>query len=139
MDVVTDSKLLQTLINGIIFLLGHKINSVQGPRFFSGQQAMAPSKEILQNILNDREDEHSSYFNNICGSVCEYAFGSQTQQTATTKGTPFRVYNTIAGYFQNVKDYKNEEAKAKSIFFGTGFNKSQNAFRLCTEFEKIKN
>jgi len=103
------------------------------------QQAMAPSKEILQNVLNGREDEHSSYFNNICGSVCEYAFGSQTQQTATTKGTLFGAYNAITGYFQNVKDYKNEEAKAKSILFGTGFNKSQNAFRLCTEFEKMEN
>jgi len=103
------------------------------------QQAMAPSKGILQNVLNGREDEHSSYFNNVCGSVCEYAFGNQTQQTATTKGTLFGAYNAITGYFQNVKDYKNEEAKAKSILFGTGFNKSQNAFRLCTEFEKIEN
>ncbi|MBC7389099.1 MAG: DUF932 domain-containing protein, partial [Opitutaceae bacterium] len=103
------------------------------------QQAMAPSKEILQNVLNGREDEHSSYFNNICSSVCEYAFGSQTQQTATTKGTLFGAYNAITGYFQNVKDYKNEEAKVKSILFGTGFNKSQNAFRLCTEFEKMEN
>ena len=103
------------------------------------QQAMAPSKEILQNVLNGREDEHSSYFNNVCDNVCEYAFGNQTQQTATTKGTLFGAYNAITGYFQNVKDYKNEEAKAKSILFGTGFNKSQNAFRLCTEFEKMEN
>ena len=103
------------------------------------QQAMAPSKEILQNVLNGRKDEHSSYFNNVCGNVCEYAFDNQTQQTATTKGTLFGAYNAITGYFQNVKDYKNEEAKAKSILFGTGFNKSQNAFRLCTEFEKMEN
>ena len=85
--------------------------------------------------MNVSEDEHSSYFNN----VCEYAFGNQTQQMTTTKGTLFGAYNAITGYFQNVKSFKDEEAKVKSILFGTGFHKSQNAFKLCTEFEKMEN
>jgi hypothetical protein len=40
---------------------------------------------------------------------------------------------------QNVKTYKNEETKLKSILFGTGFNKTQSAFNLCNEFEKHGN
>jgi len=103
------------------------------------QQAMSPSKEVLQNVLKGREDEYSGYFNNVCGNVCEYAFGNQTQQTITTKGTLFGAYNAITGYFQNVKSYKDQEAKVKSILFGTGLTKSQNAFRLCQNFEKQGN
>ncbi|RZL47814.1 MAG: DUF945 domain-containing protein, partial [Pedobacter sp.] len=103
------------------------------------QQAMAPSKEVLQNVLDCKEDEYSSYFKNVCSDVCEYAFSSHTQQTSTTKGTLFGAYNAITGYFQNVKEFKNEESKLKSIQFGTGLNKTHSAFKLCQSFEKNKN
>ena len=53
------------------------------------QQAMAPSKEVLQKVLAGVEDEHSTYFKNVCQDICEYAFTSHTQQTATTKGSLF--------------------------------------------------
>ncbi|RKD15206.1 alpha/beta hydrolase [Pelobium manganitolerans] len=102
------------------------------------QKAMAPSKEVLQNVLAGKEDEHSTYFNNVCQNVCEYAFTSPSQQTATTKGTLFGAYNAITGYFQNVKQYKNEECKLKSVHFGTGLTKTQAAFKLCIEFTKGK-
>jgi len=102
------------------------------------QKAMAPSKEVLQNVVAGKEDEHSTYFNNVCQNVCEYAFTSPSQQTATTKGTLFGAYNAITGYFQNVKEYKNEECKLKSVHFGTGLTKTQTAFKLCTEFTKGK-
>ncbi|MEJ7691569.1 DUF932 domain-containing protein [Daejeonella sp.] len=101
------------------------------------QQAMAPTKEVLQNVLNGNEDEHSSYFKNVCQDISEYAFSNETQQTETTKGTLFGAYNAVTGYFQNVKGFKDEEAKTKSILFGRGLWKSQNAFRLCAEFERI--
>ena len=100
------------------------------------KQAMAPSKEVLQNVMAGKDDEYSTYFNNVCNSVCEYAFTSHTQQTSTTKGTLFGAYNAITGYFQNVKGYKDEESKLKSIQFGTGLSKSQSAFKLCQQFEK---
>ena len=101
------------------------------------QQAMAPSKEVLEKVLNDENlDEYSARFNNTVERVCEYAFGNETQQMATTKGTLFGAYNAITGYFQNVLSYKDGEAKLKSILFGNGLNKTQAAFKLCTEFEK---
>ncbi|HXI01158.1 MAG TPA: DUF932 domain-containing protein [Sphingobacteriaceae bacterium] len=100
------------------------------------KQAMAPSKEVLENVLNGKENEYSTYFKNLCNNVSEYAFSNETQQTTTTKGTLFGAYNAITGYFQNVKEYKNDESKLKSIQFGNGLNKAQTAFKLCTQFER---
>ena len=100
------------------------------------QQAMAPGKEVLQNVLDENIDEYSSRFLNTVERVCEYAFTNETQQLATTKGTLFGCYNAITGYFQNVMHYKNDEAKLKSILFGNGMNKTQSAFNLCRAFEK---
>jgi len=101
------------------------------------QQAMAPSKEVLQKVLDDENmDEYSSRFLNTVERVCEYGFSNETQQLETTKGTLFGAYNAITGYFQNVMDYKNDEAKLKSILFGNGFNKTQAAFNLCRAFAK---
>ncbi|MEJ7558111.1 MAG: DUF932 domain-containing protein [Pedobacter sp.] len=98
------------------------------------QVAMAPNKEVLQNLQNGKEDELSSTFNNMVSSVMDYALTSQTQQEATTKGTLFGAYNAVTGYFQNVRNYKDEESKLKSIMYGTGLQRSQTAFNLCEEF-----
>jgi phage/plasmid-like protein (TIGR03299 family) len=100
------------------------------------QHAMAPSKEVLKNVIDENIDEYSSYFLNVVDKVCNYAFTNDTQQMETTKGTLFGAYNAITGYFQNVKSYKNEEMKLKSILFGSGFNRTQTAFNLCRGFEK---
>src|SRR5206468_3862656 len=100
------------------------------------QQVMAPSKEVLEKVLNDENiDEYSSRFLNTVERVCEYGFSNETQEMETPKGTLFGAYNAITGYFQNVTRYKNEEAKLKSILFGNGDNKTQAAFNLCRAFE----
>lgn len=36
----------------------------------------------------------------------------------TTKGTLFGAYNAVTGYYQNVRNYKNDEAKLQSIVMG---------------------
>ena len=60
---------------------------------------------------------------------------SDTQQMDTTKGTLFGAYNAVTGYFQNVRSYKDSEAKLQSIVLGgTAQLKSQKAFELCTAF-----
>jgi phage/plasmid-like protein (TIGR03299 family) len=100
------------------------------------QQAMAPSREVLQNVLDENIDEYSSQFLNTVEKVCEFAFSHPTQQMDTTRGTLFGAYNAISGYMQNVKQYKTEEVKLKSILFGNGFTKTQTAFQLCREFER---
>ena len=100
------------------------------------QQAMASSREVFQQVIEGREDEQSACFKNVCNTVLEYALGSETQQTTTTKGTLFGAYNAVTGYYQNVKEHKSLELKLKSIQFGTGFQRSQSAFELCEAFSK---
>ncbi len=98
------------------------------------QLAMVPNKEVLRNIQTGNLDELSSCFNHMCDTAYEYAMTSPTQQTDTTRGTLFGAYNAITGYFQNVRTYKNDEAKFKSIMDGTGKLRTQAAFDLCTDF-----
>lgn len=101
------------------------------------QHAMVPNKEVLQNLQAGKDDEISTLFKNIVGTVHEYALASPTQQMETTKGTLFGAYNAITGYFQNVRQYKNDEAKLKSIFLGgTAQLRAQSAFQLCSNFAK---
>jgi len=98
------------------------------------QEAMSPSKEVLENIRKGAEDQLSTVFKNVCENAFVYAMSSPTQQTETTKGTLFGAYNAVTGYFQNVKEYKAQEDKLDSILFGTGLARSQTAFRLCEQF-----
>lgn len=99
------------------------------------QLAMVPNKEVLDNINKGHFDELSTCFNNMCDSVFEYAMNSPTQQSETTKGTLFGAYNSVTGYFQNVRTYKDEEAKLKSLLYGgTAQMKTQKAFNLCADF-----
>ncbi|MFC0513100.1 DUF932 domain-containing protein [Mucilaginibacter angelicae] len=98
------------------------------------QIAMAPNKEVLQNLQAGEQSELSASYTNIVDKVCEYALSSPTQQMGTTAGTVFGAYNSVTGYFQNVRNYKNEEAKFKSIIEGTAKMRGQNAFNLCRDF-----
>jgi len=98
------------------------------------QVAMAPSREVLKNLQNGNDDELSATFNNMVSSVMDYNFTSNTQQEVTTKGTLYGAYNAVTGYFQNVRNYKDEENKLKSILFGTGLQRSLTAFSLCEEY-----
>ena len=99
------------------------------------QLAMVPNKEVLQNLQAGKEDELSTAYKNMCDAVYEYGLSSPTQQTQTTRGTVFGAYNSITGYFQNVRNYKDNEAKLKSLLFGgTAQLRTGRAFHLCEDF-----
>lgn len=99
------------------------------------QLAMAPNKEVFNRLKESEKAVLSMQFRNVCDSVCQYAFSSPSQLTLSTKGTLFGAYNAITGYFQNVRDYKSEEAKMKSLLYGgTAQQKTQKAFNLCFDF-----
>lgn len=101
------------------------------------QMALVPNKEVLQNIQAGKEDELSTCFKNITDAAFEYAMTNESQQLETTKGSLFGAYNAVTGYFQNVRTYKNDEAKLKSLLFGgTGQMRTQKAFNLCESFAK---
>lgn len=97
------------------------------------QLAMVPNKEVLENIQAGKEDELSTMFKNICDSAFEYAMVNPTQQQETTKGTLFGAYNAVTGYYQNVRNYKTEETKLKSLMYGgVAQQRIQKVFDLCT-------
>ena len=99
------------------------------------QLALCPNKETLNLIKKGAEDEISTVFKNTVDDAFAYAMASESQQMETTKGTLFGAYNAVTGYYQNVRKYKDSEAKLQSIVMGgTAQLKSQNAFELCTSF-----
>jgi phage/plasmid-like protein (TIGR03299 family) len=112
-----------------------KITDKQVKKLF--QLAMAPNKETLENIQKGRTDEFSSLFSNVVDKIFEYSGTSPSQQMDTTKGTLFGAYNSVTGYFQNVKSYKTDEAKFNSIMLGNAFGKAQATFDLCNDFARI--
>jgi hypothetical protein len=99
------------------------------------QSALVPSKEVLKTIQEGKQDELSSCFTNMVDSAFEYAMSDPTQLMDTTKGTVFGAYNSLTGYFQNVRNYKNDEVKLTSLLMGgTGQIRTQSAFNLCLDF-----
>ena len=98
------------------------------------QVAMSPNKEVLKNLAEGKIDDLSTAYKNMVESVYEYGSSSPSQQMETTAGTVFGAYNAITGYFQNVRKYKDDEAKFKSIMDGTGKQRAQVAFDLCQNF-----
>jgi hypothetical protein len=102
------------------------------------QLALCPNKETLDLIKKGADDEISTVFKNTVDDAFAYGMIAETQLMETTKGTLFGAYNAVTGYYQNVRNYKDDEAKLQSIVMGgTAQSKSQKAFELCASFEKI--
>lgn len=101
------------------------------------QLAMAPNRETIDNVRAGKDDLISTQFKNTVDAIYEYAQSSPTQQLDTTRGSVFGAYNAITGYYQNVKHYKDDEVKVKSILFGgTAQVRTQITFDLCADFAK---
>lgn len=99
------------------------------------QAALVPNKEVLKNLIDGKEDELSTCFTNMCDTAYEYAMSNPTQLLDTTRGTLFGAYNSVTGYFQNVRNYRDDEAKLKSLLMGgTAQLRTQSAFNLCMDF-----
>ncbi|OOQ61952.1 DUF932 domain-containing protein [Mucilaginibacter pedocola] len=98
------------------------------------QIAMAPNKEVLDHLSRGKFDQLSTHYTNMVDSVYEYALASPTQQMDTTAGTVFGAYNAVTGFFQNVRTFKSEEAKFRSIMGGVSKQRAQTAFDLCKDF-----
>ncbi|WP_431609244.1 DUF932 domain-containing protein [Chryseobacterium sp. 'Rf worker isolate 10'] len=99
------------------------------------QLALCPNKETLDLLKKGADDEISTVFKNTVDDAFAYAMISDTQQMESTKGTLFGAYNAVTGYYQNVRNYKDGEAKLQSIVMGgTAQLKTQKAFELCTAF-----
>lgn len=96
------------------------------------QLALCPNKEALNHLQKGNAEELSAVFKNTVDDAFAYAMMCDAQQMETTKGTLFGAYNAVTGFYQNVKTYKDDEAKLQSIVMGgTAQMKSQKAFELC--------
>ena len=101
------------------------------------QLALCPNRETLDLLKKGADNEVSTLFKNTVEDAFAYAMISDTQQMATTKGTLFGMYNAVTGYYQNVKKYRDDEAKLQSIVMGgTAQTRAQKAFDLCSSFAK---
>lgn len=99
------------------------------------QQTLITNKEALTALQTGRTDECSTYYQNMCENAFTYAMVNETQQLQTTKGTLFGAYNGITDYFQNVRNYKDDTAKMKSVLYGgLAQQRGQVAFDLCNSF-----
>ncbi|GAA6766869.1 hypothetical protein AAFH68_28160 [Flavobacterium sp. CGRL1] len=102
------------------------------------QLALCPNKETMDLLKKGAEDEVSTLFKNTVEDAFSYAMVSDSQQMETTKGTLFGAYNAVTGYYQNVRKYKDDQAKLQSIVMGgTAQLKTQKAFELCTSFATV--
>lgn len=111
-----------------------KVTDIQVKKLI--QLALCPNTETLALIKKGADDEVSTVFKNTVEDAFAYAMASESQQMDTTKGTLFGAYNCVTGYYQNVRKYKDNEAKLQSIVMGgTAQGKAQKAFELCTAFQ----
>lgn len=81
----------------------------------------------------DFETEYSTRNINIAQQIFEYGTTNDTQLMVSTKGTLFGAYNSITGYFQNMKGWKTPEEKLDALILsdkGTARNKTQKAFNM---------
>lgn len=76
-------------------------------------------------------ENDSTRFNNMVKEVMDYAYSHETQLTVNTKDTYFGAYNAISGFFQNAKEWKNDDLKLNNIFDGDVALKGEIAFNLC--------
>lgn len=96
-------------------------------------------KELIQQIVlnpikeeaseEDKEKISTRSLNKI-NEIYAFTKGHETQQTESTKGTVFGFLQGITGYYQNVKQYKNQGDKLESILDGKAQQDSQKALDL---------
>ena len=102
------------------------------------QIALSPSKETLDYIRDGRiEDLSGNYRNQVFGAY-GYAMMADSQRLETTQGTLFGAYNAITGYFQNIRNYTDNEDKLNSLLYGgIAQKRGQATFQLCESFADI--
>lgn len=102
--------------------------------------AMSPNKEVATAIIEDKKDyEFSKQFEDVTGQIFEYSQTHESQLMETTAGTLFGAYNSISGYYQNVKTFESDNTKMSSIFFGTAGERSAKAFEICSKVNQFLN
>jgi len=74
------------------------------------------SKEEIKTLALTGNVELSTRKTNMLDGVVKYYH--QASEIESIRGTAFGIYNAVAGYFQNVKNFRSDEVKMKSIVLG---------------------
>jgi hypothetical protein len=74
------------------------------------------SKEEMKTLALTGDPKLSTRKINMVEGVVRYYH--EAQEIDPIRGTGYGVYNAVAGYFQNAKSFRNDEAKMKSIVLG---------------------
>jgi phage/plasmid-like protein (TIGR03299 family) len=74
------------------------------------------SKEEIKALALTGNIELSTRKTNMVDGVVQYYH--QASEIDSIRGTGYGVYNAVAGYFQNMKTFRNDELKMKSIVLG---------------------
>jgi len=103
-----------------------KINDTQANLYFYNLMLNDGQLEQLakQDYKLDYVDDSiiSTKTKNRVNSLKEYNVVGPGQDMPTTMGTVFGAYNAIAGYIQNVKEYKDEERKMENVLMGNEYD-----------------
>lgn len=73
-------------------------------------------------------DSLSTRKRNIMQEVLTYYEKGPGQDIATASGTMWGAYNAITGYYQNSKDFTDNDKKIKSNFYGANYNSMYTAY-----------
>lgn len=115
------------LKNTISMLSNTKVTAEHAKRII--EQVFIPAQD-MKAIASGNTDV-STRAKNIVEQVMGYYFEHPYQQQVI--GTAFGVYNAVTGFFQNVKEFKTDEQKMRSIFMGgTAETYAQRALTLLT-------
>ncbi len=74
------------------------------------------SKEEIKLLALTGNVDLSTRKTNIVEGVVQYYH--EASEIDTIRGNGYGVYNAVAGYFQNLKNFRNDEVKMKSIVLG---------------------
>ncbi len=74
------------------------------------------NKDEIKALALTGDVELSTRKTNMIDNVIQYYH--EASEIDSIRGTGYGVYNAVAGYFQNMKNVKNDEAKMKSIVLG---------------------
>jgi len=74
------------------------------------------NKEEIKALALTGDVELSTRKTNMIDDVMRYY--NEASEIDSIRGTGYGVYNAMTGYFQNIKNYRSEEAKMKSIVLG---------------------
>lgn len=87
---------------------------------------------VEQNRVNLIQDNVSTRKLHIFRDITDYYHNGIGQKEIV--GTLYGAYNTVSGYYHNLKNFTDDNKKLNSLWFGDGYSTSQKALELALEF-----